>query len=48
MEIGTQIKALRLRKGVTQEAFAQRIGVTAQAVNKWERGIGAPDIGMLP
>lgn len=48
MEIGTQIKALRLRKGVTQEAFAQRIGVTAQAVSKWERGIGAPDISMLP
>ena len=39
MEIGTQIKALRLRKGVTQEAFAQKLGVTAQAVSKWERGL---------
>ena len=48
MEIGTQIKALRLRKGVTQETLAQKLGVTAQAVSKWERGTGAPDIGMLP
>ena len=38
MEIGNQIKALRLRRGTTQEALAQHLGVTAQAVSKWERG----------
>lgn len=48
MEIGNQIKNLRLRKGITQEAMAQQLGVTAQAVSKWERGAAAPDIGMLP
>ena len=48
MEIGNQIKALRLRRGVTQEALAQHLGVTAQAVSKWERGVATPDIAMLP
>ena len=48
MEIGNQIKALRLRRGTTQEALAQHLGVTAQAVSKWERGAATPDIGMLP
>lgn len=48
MEIGNQIKALRLRRGITQEAMAQHFGITAQAVSKWERGVATPDIGMLP
>ena len=48
MEIGNQIKALRQRRGITQEALAQHLGVTAQAVSKWERGAATPDIGMLP
>lgn len=48
MEIGNQIKALRLRKGATQEALAEHLGVTAQAVSKWERGSASPDIALLP
>lgn len=48
MDIGNQIKALRLRRGVTQEAMAQHFGITAQAVSKWECGSSVPDIGMLP
>ena len=48
MEIGNQIKTLRLRRGTTQEALAQHLGVTAQAVSKWERGAATPDIGILP
>lgn len=48
MDIGNQIKALRLRRGVTQEAMAQHFGITAQAVSKWETGSSVPDIGMLP
>lgn len=48
MEIGNQIKQLRLRRGITQEAIAQQLNVTAQAVSKWERGITTPDITMLP
>lgn len=48
MEIGNQIKSLRLRRGITQENMAQHLGITAQAVSKWERGVAAPDIEMLP
>ena len=38
MNIGKQIKLLRLRRGVTQEAMAEHFGITAQAVSKWENG----------
>lgn len=48
MEIGNQIKQLRLRRGITQEAMAQHFGITPQAVSKWERGVATPDISMLP
>lgn len=48
MEIGNQIKSLRQRRGITQEAMAQALGVTAQAVSKWERGVAMPDIALLP
>lgn len=48
MEIGTKIKNLRLERNVTQEALAEHLGVTAQAVSKWERGVAAPDISLLP
>lgn len=48
MEIGNQIKALRLRRGITQEEMAQHFGVTPQAVSKWERGVATPDIALLP
>lgn len=48
MEIGNQIKALRLRRGLSQETVAQHFGLTAQAVSKWERGAAMPDITLLP
>ena len=48
MEIGNQIKTLRQRRGITQEAMAQHFGITPQAVSKWERGAATPDIAMLP
>lgn len=48
MEIGNQIKQLRQQRSVTQEELAAHLGVTAQAVSKWERGAATPDIGMLP
>lgn len=48
MELGNQIRALRTRKGVTQEALAVHLGVTAQAVSKWERCAATPDIELLP
>ena len=48
MNIGKQIKALRMQKGITQEALAGELHVTCQAVSKWETGATTPDIQLLP
>lgn len=45
--IGETICQYRQMQKMTQEEFASRIGVTAQAVSKWERGNGLPDISLL-
>ncbi len=39
MTMGERIFDLRRRAGLTQEALAQRLGITNQAVSKWEQGI---------
>lgn len=46
--IGRTIQCLRRAKGVTQEKMAQQIGVTFQAISKWENEYTLPDIMMLP
>ncbi len=46
--LGERIKALRLRDGRTQEALAGELGVTAQAVSRWEKGICYPDMELIP
>ena len=45
--IGKQIAALRKEKGVKQEQLASYVGVSTQAVSKWENG-GVPDTELLP
>ncbi len=45
--IGTVIAKLRKEKGITQEELARNVGVSAQAVSKWENG-GVPDTELLP
>lgn len=45
--IGEQIKKYRIQKKYTQENLGSIIGVTTQAVSKWERG-GTPDAEILP
>ena len=48
MEIGKTIKALRTQKRVTQEQTAAHLGVSCQAVSKWETGASLPDVTLLP
>ena len=44
---GGAIRAMREAKGLNQAELAERIGVTAKAVSKWETGKGLPDISLL-
>ena len=45
--IGKQIAYLRKEKGLTQNDLGDRLGVSFQAVSKWERGETMPDISIL-
>lgn len=47
MQIGHVIRKYRKEKDMTQEEMANRLGVTAPAVNKWEKGSSMPDITLL-
>ncbi len=44
---GKRLTVARREKGLSQEQLAARLGVTPQAVSKWERGSGYPDLEML-
>lgn len=46
-KIGKFIKKIRIDNNLTQKEFAEKYGVTYQAVSKWERGINMPDISLL-
>jgi transcriptional regulator with XRE-family HTH domain len=46
--LGDNIAALRRSAGLTQEMLADRLGVTSQAVSKWERQLSCPDVSLLP
>ena len=46
-EMGALIRILRTELGMTQHRLAERLGVTEQAVSKWERGLGCPDPSLL-
>ena len=45
--LGKRIAAARKGAGLTQNDLALKVGVTAQAVSKWERGNACPDIAIL-
>ena len=46
--MGQTIRRLRMEQNLTQEQLAGKLGVSAPAVNKWERGNSYPDITLLP
>lgn len=46
--LGRRISELRKKKGITQDQLAEEMGVSSQAVSKWENDISCPDIGLLP
>ena len=46
-KIGNFIKSIRLDNNLTQKEFADKLGVTYQAVSKWENGKNIPDIAIL-
>lgn len=47
MSLGEKIASARKEKGMTQEMLAEQLGVTRQAVARWETGLSVPDAGML-
>ena len=48
MTISQNIAAFRKAKGYTQEQLGELLGVSNQAVSKWETGVSYPDVMLLP
>lgn len=46
--LGMRIASLRREKGMKQDELAEKLGVSAQAVSKWENDVSCPDIMLLP
>lgn len=47
VKVGSAIKALRIEAGYTQHQLADLMGVTDQAVSKWERRLSVPDVSIV-
>ncbi len=48
LDLGNNIRQLRRRNKRTQEALAEALGVTSQAVSRWESGGSYPDMNLIP
>ncbi len=48
LTIGENIRRFRKKHDLTQEALAERLGVTYQSVSRWENGTTYPDLELLP
>ncbi len=44
MDFGKRLKQIRANQGLSQEQLAEKIGVSRQAITKWETNRGLPDI----
>ena len=47
MDFGQRLKEIRKRNGLTQDAMAERLHVTRQAVSNWENNSNLPDLAMI-
>ena len=47
MDFGMKLQSLRKEKGLSQEALAEKLHVSRQAVSKWESGAGYPEMDKL-
>ena len=47
MAISDKIKEYRIKRGMTQAQLAEILGVTPQAISKWEKGTGSPDLSAI-
>lgn len=48
LQIGAKIRSLRKERHLTQEQLGEALGVSFQAISKWETGISLPDISYVP
>ena len=48
VKLGAKIRELRRQRGITQETLAEHLGITFQAVSKWESGATMPDVSLIP
>lgn len=48
INIGTKIRELRKKKGITQDTLASILSISPQAISKWESGLTYPDMALLP
>ena len=48
LKLGEKIKSLRKQRNISQESFAKHLGISYQAVSKWETGSTMPDITLIP
>ena len=48
LAIGENIRNFRKKNDLTQEALADRLGVTYQSISRWENGTTYPDLELIP
>lgn len=48
IQIGEKIRQLRKKQNISQEVLAQALGLSFQAVSKWENGTAMPDVALIP